>query len=68
MEADFNDLKSDEDLSAPYWVSNDNNIAYREAIPNEPIADDIESFNGSVRTAIPDDHFFENEECQNPEQ
>jgi len=57
--ADFKDGKSNEYLGAPCWVYNDKDMAYRQALPEEPDEDDIESFDGYVRTAIPDDHFFE---------
>jgi hypothetical protein len=65
--ANFRAGKRDECLGAPIWVYDDNGVAYREALPDEPIKDDIQSFDGSVRTAIPDDHFFE-EEHQTPDQ
>jgi hypothetical protein len=42
-------------------------MAYREALRVDLIEDDIQSFDGSVHTAIPDDHFFEEEEHQNPD-
>jgi hypothetical protein len=42
-------------------------MAYHENLPNQPIDDEIESFDGSVRTAIPDDHCFE-EEHHNPDE
>jgi hypothetical protein len=66
--ADFKAGKRDEYLGAPFWVYDDNDMAYREALPIEPIEDDIESFDGSVYTAVPDDHSFEEEEYQNPDQ
>jgi hypothetical protein len=66
--ADFRAGKRDEYLGAPYWAYDDNDLAYREALPVEPIEDDIQSFDGSVHTAIPNDHFFEEEEHQNPDQ
>jgi hypothetical protein len=65
--ADFKDGKRDEYLGAPYWVYDDNDMAYCEALPEAPIEDDIESLDGSVRTAISDDHFFD-EEHQHPNQ
>jgi len=52
---------------APYWVYNDNDKAYCENLSDQPVKDDIECFEGSVQTAIPDNHFFE-EEHQNPDQ
>jgi hypothetical protein len=67
--ADFKAGKRDEYLGAPFWVYDDNDVAYREALPIEPIEDDIQRFDGSVHTAVPDDHFFEEEEeHQNPDQ
>jgi hypothetical protein len=67
--ADFRAGKRDEYLVAPYWAYEDNDTAYREALPVEPIEDDIQSFDGSVHTAVPDDHVFEEEEeHQNPDQ
>jgi len=65
--ADFEGGQRDEYLGAPYWIYDDNDMAYREALPNQPINDDIEHFDESLRTAIPDDHFFE-EEHQNHNQ
>jgi len=65
---DFRAGKRDEYRGAPYWVYHDNDEAFREALPVEPIEDNIQSFDGSVHTAIPDDHFFEEEEHQNPNQ
>jgi hypothetical protein len=68
--ADCNDGKRDEYLGAPYWVNDDNDMAYRETLPVEPVEDDIQSFDELVQTVIPDDHFFfeEEEEHQNPDQ
>jgi hypothetical protein len=66
--ANFRAGKRDECLGAPIWVYDDNGVAYREALPDEPIKDDIQSFDGSVRTAVSDDHFFDEEEHQNPDQ
>jgi len=57
--ADYESAKIDEYLSAPYWIYDDNRMPYQEALPNQPIEDDVESFNRLVQTAIPDDHFFE---------
>jgi len=69
MFADFKDGKRDEYLGAPYWLYDANHMAYREPLPSDQIEDNIESFEGSVRTAIPDNHFFEEEEDQqNPDQ
>jgi len=56
--ADFRAGKRDEYLGAPYWVYNDNDMAYRETLPEQPVEDDIQSFDGSEHTAISDDHFF----------
>jgi len=67
MLADFKDGKWSEYLGAPYWVYDDNNMACREDLSIEPVEDDIESFDGSVQRAIPDDHIFE-EVHQNPNQ
>jgi hypothetical protein len=67
--ADFRAGKRDEYLGAPYWVYDDNNVTYREALPVEPIEDDIQRCDGSVHTAVSNDHFFEEEEeHQNPDQ
>jgi len=66
--ADFSAGKRDEYLGASNWVYDGNDMEYREALPEEPIEDDIQSFDGSVHTAVPDDHFFEEEEHQNPDQ
>jgi len=67
--ADFKAGKTDGYLGAPFWVYDDNDMAYRKALPVEPLQDDIQSFDGSVHRAIPDDHFFEEEEeHQNPDQ
>ena len=55
---DFGAGKQDEYLGDPFWVYDDNDMAYRKDLPNQPLQGDIESFEGSVRTAIPDDHFF----------
>jgi hypothetical protein len=63
--ADFRAGKRDEYLGAPYWVYDDNNVAYCDALPMEP--NNNESFNGSEHTAIPDEYFFE-EQDQNPDQ
>jgi hypothetical protein len=65
--ADYNSGKKVEYLGAPYWVYDDKEMPYCEALPNQPIEDDIESFNVSVRTTIPDKHFFA-EEHQNSNQ
>jgi len=59
MLADFKDGKRDEYLGAPYWVYENNNMAYREALPDEPVED--ESSDESIQTVILDDHFFEEE-------
>jgi len=67
ISADFWAGKRAEYLVAPYWVYDDNDMACHEALPKEPIEDDIQSFEGSVHTAIPHDHFIE-EEHQNPDQ
>ena len=64
--ADFKDGKWDQNLGARKWVYDDNDLAYREALSNEPVEDDIESIDRLVLTAIPDDYFFE-EEYQNPD-
>jgi hypothetical protein len=64
--ADFNDQQREEHLGASNWVYDNNHMAYSETPPVDPMEDDIQSFDGSVRTAIPDNHFFE-EELQNPE-
>jgi len=67
--ADFRVGKRDEYLGAPYWVYDDNDVAYREALSEQPVEDDIQSVDGSEHTAIPEDHFFEkDEEHQNPDQ
>jgi len=59
--ADYESGKQDEYLGAPYWVYDDNNIAYRNTLPNQSVEDNIGSFDGSVRTGTPDDHFFQEE-------
>jgi len=66
--ADFKAGKRDEYLGAPYWVYDDNDMAYRETLPEQPVEDDIQSFDGSEYIAIPNDHFLEEEEHQNPDQ
>jgi hypothetical protein len=66
--ADFRAGKRDEYLGAPFWVYDDNDMAYCENLPIEPVEDDIQSVDGPIHTAIPDDHFFEEEEHQNPDQ
>jgi len=66
MLAAFEDRKRDEYLGAHYWAYYDDGMAYREAFLHELI-EHTESFNGSVRTAILDDYFFE-EEHQNLKQ
>jgi len=67
--ADFRAGKRDEYLGAPYWVYDDNDMAYHEALSEPLVEDDIETFDSSVHTAVPDDHFFEEEEeHQNPDQ
>jgi hypothetical protein len=67
--ADFKARKRDKYLGAPFWDYDDNDRGYRKALPVKPIEDDVQSFDGSVHTAIPDDHFFkEEEEHQNPDQ
>jgi hypothetical protein len=53
------------DLGAPNWVYNNNDMAYHTSSPNDSVEADIESFDGSVRTALPDAHLFEAEH-QNP--
>jgi len=65
--ADFRAGKRDEYLGALYWVYHNNNMAYCETLPERPIEDEIQSFDCSEHSAIPDDHFFE-EEHQNPDQ
>jgi len=65
--ADFRAGKRDEYLGAPYWVNDENDMAFREASLKQPVEEDIQSFDGSEHTAISDDHFFE-EEHQNPDQ
>jgi len=67
MLADYKDGKCNDYRGAAYWVYDDKDMAYRKILPIEPVEDDIQSFDGSVWTAIPDDHFFE-EEHQNPDQ
>jgi hypothetical protein len=42
--ADFRTGKRDKYLGAPYWVYDDNDVAYCEALPVEPVEDDIQSF------------------------
>jgi hypothetical protein len=66
--ADFRAGKRDEYLGAPYWIYNKNDMVYREALPKRSIEDDLPSFDGTVHPAVPDDHFFEEEEHQNPHQ
>ena len=66
--ADFKAGKRDEYLGAPYWVYDDNDMAYRETLPEQPVEDEIQSFKGSEHTAIPDDHFLEEVEHQNLDQ
>jgi len=65
--ANYNSGKKDEYRGALYWVYDDRSMPYREALPNQAIEDNIETCHGLVRTAIPDDHFFE-EEYQIPNQ
>jgi hypothetical protein len=46
--ADIEPAKRDKYLGAPYWVYDNNDMAYRENLPNQPVEDKIESFDGSV--------------------
>jgi len=66
--ADFRAGKRDEYLGALYWVYDDTDMAYRETLLEQPVEDDTQSFDGSEHTAVPDDHFLEEEEHQNPDQ
>jgi hypothetical protein len=66
--ADFMAGKRHKYLGAPFWVYDDNDVAYREALPESQVEDDIESFDCSVHTAVRDNHFFEEEIHQNPDQ
>jgi len=43
-------------------------MADHEALPVERVENDIESFDGSVRIAIPDDYFLKEEKHHNPDQ
>jgi len=67
MSADFRTGKRDEYLGAPFWVYDENDMAHRETLREGPVEDDIQSFDGSEHTVIPDDHFFE-EEHQNADE
>jgi len=71
MLADFREGKRDRYLGAPYWVYNANNMAYREALPEQPNErvlieelDRIEEFDESIRTVVPADLFLEEEHQQ----
>jgi hypothetical protein len=67
MWADSKVGKWDKFLQPPCWVYDDNNMPYSKALTVQTIEDAIGNFNGSMWTAIPDDHFFR-EEHQNPNQ
>jgi len=74
MRADFIEGKRDRYLGAPYRVYDANDMAYREALtqqpdqPNKRILieelDGIEEFVESIRTVVPADHFLEQEHQQ----
>jgi len=74
MRADVLEGERDRYLGAPYWVYDANNMAYREALPQQPEQlnervlieelDRIEEFDESIRTVVPADHHLE--EHQNP--
>jgi len=69
MRADVLEGKRDRYLGAPYWVYDANNMAYREALPQQPEQlnervlieelDRIEEFDESIRTVVPADHHLE---------
>jgi len=66
MQADFEEGNTDKYLGAPYWVYDANNMAYREALPEQPNErvwieefDRVEEFDESIRTVVPADHFPE---------
>jgi hypothetical protein len=46
--ADIEPAKRDKYLGAPYWVYDNNDMAYRENLLNQPVEDKIKSFDGSV--------------------
>jgi len=48
MLADFKNGKKDKLLGALYLVYNDHDIAYHKSLPNEPVTDNIESFDVEV--------------------
>ena len=61
MRADFLEGKRDGYLGAPYWVYNANDMAYREALPQQPEQPDerilIEELDReSIQTVVPADH------------
>jgi len=70
MRADFLEGKRDGYVDAPYWVYDANNMAYREALPQQPEQPDerilIEELDKSIRTVVPADHHLD--ENQHPNQ
>jgi len=71
MLAGFEKGKRDGYLGAPYWVYDANNMAYREALPDQPNdgvlieeLERIDEFDESIRTVVPADHFLEEEHQQ----
>jgi len=65
---DFRDGKREEYLGALYWVYDNNDMAYHEILHVEPGEDNIQSFNRSVRTTIPDYHIFKEEHPNSDQQ
>ena len=74
MPADFEEGKRDGYLGAPYWVYDADDMAYQEALPQQPELpneriiigelDRIEKFDESIRMVVPADHFLEAEHQQ----
>ena len=73
MQADFLEGTRDGYLGAPYWVYDANNMAYQEALPQQPDQfnqrliqelDRIEEFDECIRTVVPADHSLEEEHQQ----
>jgi len=75
MRVDFLEGKGDGYLGAPYWVYDANNMAYREALPQQPEQpndqvlieelDRVEEFDESIPTVFPADHFSEEHQQSN---